>query len=81
VIADYLENQFTSHGLCDENHARQVESTVKTLLAPVSGTPLGKGRPCDIHNLANSLKLRKACGLDGIPNKATFYKTLDDYVH
>jgi hypothetical protein len=33
--------------------------------------PLG-GKYCpiwDIHNLANSLKLRKACGLDGIPNE------------
>jgi hypothetical protein len=32
-------------------------------------TPLGKVRPCDIHKLANSLKLRKACGLHGIPNQ------------
>jgi hypothetical protein len=69
VFADCLENQFTSHDLCDENHARQVETTVEALLASVSGTPLGKVRPCDIHNLANSLKLRKACGLDGIPNE------------
>jgi hypothetical protein len=29
---------------------------------------LGKIRPCDTHKLANLLKLRKACGLDGIPN-------------
>jgi hypothetical protein len=42
VIADCLENQFTSHDLCDENHERQVETTVKVLLASVSGTPLGK---------------------------------------
>jgi hypothetical protein len=26
VIADYLENQFTSRTLCDENHERQVET-------------------------------------------------------
>jgi hypothetical protein len=69
VIADYLENQFTSHGLFDENHARQVETTVQALLASASGPPLGKVRPGDIHNLANSLKLRKACGLDDIPNE------------
>jgi hypothetical protein len=31
--------------------------------------PLGKVRPCDVHNLANSLKLLKACRLDGIPNE------------
>jgi hypothetical protein len=46
-----------------------VETTAKAVLASVSGTPLEKIRPCDIHNLANSLKLRKACGLDGIPNE------------
>jgi hypothetical protein len=69
VIADSLENQFTSHDLSDENHARHVEITVQALLASVSGTPLGKLRPCDIHISANSLKLRKACGFDGIPEK------------
>jgi hypothetical protein len=69
VIADFLENQFTSHDLCDENHEWQVETTVEALLASVGGTPLGKVRLCDIHNLANSLKLRKACGLVGIPNE------------
>jgi hypothetical protein len=31
----------------------------------------GKIRPCDVHNLANSLKLRKASGLDGIPNESS----------
>jgi hypothetical protein len=50
VIASYLENQFTSHDLCDENHARLVETTVKALLASVSGILLGKVRPCDVHN-------------------------------
>jgi hypothetical protein len=44
VIAEYLENQFTSHDLCDENHARQVETTVKTLLASVSGTPFWESK-------------------------------------
>jgi hypothetical protein len=63
VIADCLENQFTSHDLCDENHERKVRTTVQGLLASVDGTPLGKGRPCDIHKLANSLKLRKALGI------------------
>jgi hypothetical protein len=66
MIADYLESQFTSHDLCDENHERRVKSRAQTLLASVGNTPLGKERNCDIHKLANSLKLRKACGLDGI---------------
>jgi hypothetical protein len=69
VIADCLENQFTFHDLGDENHERQVETAVQALLASEGGTLLGKVRPWDKHNLANSLKLRKACGLDGIPNK------------
>jgi hypothetical protein len=46
-----------------------VETTVQTLPASVDGRQLGKVRPCDIYKLANSLKLRKDCGLDGIPNK------------
>jgi hypothetical protein len=65
TIADCLQNQFTSHDLCDEKH----ETRVQALLAPVDDTPLGKVRPCDIQKLANSLKLRKARGLDGIPNE------------
>jgi hypothetical protein len=32
AVADCLENQFTLHDLCDENHKRQVEASVQTLL-------------------------------------------------
>jgi hypothetical protein len=53
VIADCLENQFTSHDLCDENHERQVKTTVQLLLKSVGGTTLSKVRPCDIHYLAD----------------------------
>jgi hypothetical protein len=63
VIADCLENQFTSHDLCDGNHERQVETGIQAVLASVDDTPLGKVRPCDIHRLVNSLKLRKAVDL------------------
>jgi hypothetical protein len=49
VIADYLENWFTSHDLCDENHERQVETAVQALFASVDDTRLGKVRPCDRH--------------------------------
>jgi hypothetical protein len=48
---------------------RQVETRVQALLASVDDTSLGEVRPCDILKLVNSLKLRKACGLDSIPNK------------
>jgi hypothetical protein len=68
VIADCLENQLTSHDLYYENYERQVETTVQALLASVGGTPWGES-PCDIHNLEDSLILRKACVLDGIPNE------------
>jgi hypothetical protein len=57
VIADCLENQFTSHDLCDENRERRVETRVQALIASVEGTPMGKVRPCDVHKLLNSLKL------------------------
>jgi hypothetical protein len=42
VIADCLENQFTSPDLCGENHERRVETRVQALLASVDDTPLGK---------------------------------------
>jgi hypothetical protein len=48
VNADCLENQFTSHDLCDEYHERQVETRVQALLVSVDDTPSGKVRPCDI---------------------------------
>jgi hypothetical protein len=81
VIADCLEIKFTSHDLCDENHERQVETTVRVLLASVDYMPLGKVRPCDIHKLANALKLRKACGLDGISNECLRHLPRRPLVH
>jgi hypothetical protein len=81
MIANCLENQFTSHELCDENQERQVETEVQALLASVGGTPLGKLRPNDKQNLANSLKFRKACGLDGIPNECLRHLPRGPLVH
>jgi hypothetical protein len=57
MIVDYLENQFTFLDLWDENHERQVETTVQTLLTSVDGNLLGKVKPCGLHKLSNSLKL------------------------
>jgi hypothetical protein len=45
-----------------------METRVQALLASADDTPLRKVRICDVHKLANSLKLRKASGLDGTPN-------------
>jgi hypothetical protein len=46
-----------------------VETSVQALPASGHHTPQGRFRPCGIHKLVNSLKLRKACGLDGISNE------------
>jgi hypothetical protein len=40
AIADCLENQFTHHDLCDENHERRVEARVPALLEAVGNNPL-----------------------------------------
>jgi hypothetical protein len=60
AIADCLENQFTLNDLCDENHKRQVEARVRTLLEAVDNNSPERIRPCDLQKLVNSLKLRKA---------------------
>jgi hypothetical protein len=40
AVADFLENQFTPHDLCVENHERQVEARVQALLEAVDSDPL-----------------------------------------
>jgi hypothetical protein len=39
TTADCLEYQFTPHDLCEENHERQVEDRVQTLLIAVDSDP------------------------------------------
>jgi hypothetical protein len=46
MTRDCLENQFTSHDLCDENHEQEVETTVQALFTSVDGTLFGKVRSC-----------------------------------
>jgi len=62
MIADCLENRFTPHELCDENHKRLVEARVEALLEEVDNSPI------DIQKVIHSLKLCSACVSDGIPN-------------
>jgi hypothetical protein len=69
ATADCLENQFTLHDLCDENHRRQVKATVRTLLGATENNSPERVRPSELQKLVNSLKLRNACGTDGIPNE------------
>jgi hypothetical protein len=68
AIADCLERQLTSHDVCDEKHKWGVESRVQALLETVNNPPK-RIRSCDLQKLVNSLKIRKACGIDGIPNE------------
>jgi hypothetical protein len=69
AITDCLENQFTLHDLCDENHKWQVEATFRTLLEAIENNSPERIRPCDLQKLVNFLKLKKACGIDRIPNE------------
>jgi hypothetical protein len=48
---------------------RRVEARVNALLDPVDDSPPKKIRPCDLKKLINSLKLKRTCGIDGIPNE------------
>jgi hypothetical protein len=69
AISDCLERHFTPHKLCDENHERQVEATVQALLVAVVNDPPENVRPCDLQKIINTLKLKKASEIDGIPNE------------
>jgi hypothetical protein len=69
VIADCLEKQFTPHKLCDKTHERWVEATVQALFVGVVNDPPENIRPCDLQKLMISLKLKKASGIDRIPNE------------
>jgi hypothetical protein len=64
VIANYLENLFTPHKVCDTDHERRVEARVQTLLTTVDETPTVKLRPCDVSKEIRSLKLGKFSGID-----------------
>jgi hypothetical protein len=46
-----------------------VEAKIQAVLNTVGEAPLGKFRPSDVSKEIRSLKLGKACGLDGIPDE------------
>jgi hypothetical protein len=80
VIEDCLENQFTSHELCDENHERVGwRLRVQALLSSVDDTLFRRVRPCDIHKLVNTLKLRKTCGLMVSQTNASVFSLQDHW--
>jgi hypothetical protein len=69
AIADCLENRFTHHDLCDAHHERRVEAFVQDILETEDTDPSEKIRPSDLKELINSLKIKRACEIDGIPNE------------
>jgi hypothetical protein len=44
-------------------------------------TPPERIRPCDLQKRINSLKLKKACGIDGIPNECLSHLPRRPLVH
>jgi hypothetical protein len=46
-----------------------VEARVQALLEAEDNDAPEKIRPCDLLKLISSLKLRKACGIYGVPNE------------
>jgi hypothetical protein len=58
-----------------------VEARVQALLESVDNSPPERVRPCDLQKLANTLKLRKACGIDGIPNECLRHLPRRPLVH
>jgi hypothetical protein len=81
AIADCLENRFTPHDLCEENPERRVEAGVQALLEAVESDPPERIRPCDLQKLLHSLKLKKACGIDDIPNECLRHLPRRPLVH
>jgi hypothetical protein len=81
AIADCLEIQFTPHDLYDENNEWQVEAKVQALMESVDNSIPQRIRPCDIQKLINTLKLTKACGIDGIPNECLRHLPRRPQVH
>jgi hypothetical protein len=57
--ADYLENLFTLHDLCDENHERRVEATVQALHETVDDSPLGRIRSCDLQKIIKNTEIEE----------------------
>jgi hypothetical protein len=81
VIANYLENLFTPHKVCDTDHERRVEARVQDLLTTVDENTPVKFRPCDVSKEIRSLKLGEACGIDGISNECLRHLPRRSLVH
>jgi hypothetical protein len=81
VIANCLETLFTPHKLYDADYERQVDARVQALLTTVEENPSVNFRPCDVSREIRSLKVGKACGIDGIPNECLRHLPRRSLVH
>jgi len=79
--ADCLENRFTPHDLRNEHHERRVQAYVQVLLETEDSIPSEKIIPYDLKKIINSLKIKKSCGTDGIPNECLRHLLRRPLVH
>jgi hypothetical protein len=59
AIADCLENQFTPHDLCEENHERRAEARVQALLAAEDNDSPKKIIPCHLTEINKYVNIEK----------------------
>jgi hypothetical protein len=55
VMANYLENLFTQHELCDSDHERRVEARGQALRTAANENPSIKFQPCDVSKEMRTL--------------------------
>jgi hypothetical protein len=58
-----------------------VEARVQALPETVDNSPPERVMPCDLQKLINSLRLKNACGIDGIPNECLRHLRRRPLVH
>jgi hypothetical protein len=58
-----------------------LEARVQALLEAADNNPPQRITPCDVQKLINALKLKKACGIDGIPNECLRHLPRRPLVH
>jgi hypothetical protein len=74
AIANRPEKHFAAHDL-------RMQARVEVLCKAVDDSPPEKVRPCDVQKLINSLKLRKSCGIYGIPNECLRLLSIRSPIH
>jgi hypothetical protein len=80
VSTNILVNNFSPHDLCEENHERLGVARIQALFEAV-GSPPERVKPCDVQKVINPLKLKKVCGIDGIPDECLWHLPWKQIVH